>query len=589
MNNKIIVTLLAISTAVISLTGCSPLKAEMQEAMKNNQEIKLSVSGNINKDVNKLTWIELDQLETYSNIRDTWDDELQVIKFDNNSKNGMLFVDLNGNWAGNNTMYNAFQNKEFVKNYWKDNKVKSKFAQVAMNNFSDLNSESLGIYGSVNAYFNILPTNKDETSGLMNYLSRSLVLSAIYRGDTPVTFLEENAEFKEAVGNSVYNIYAQEVADISYLKYTNGGLNYDTYNSPCTRGEAIYALVQRYFKSDYDNVDIKNITFSDCKNAGNIKKKIGATSESHAVESYELEYCLQNKEDGCPEDIFKALVVAKNKGLLNSSETRWSDPIRGGELINFMIQSYIANQTDENYIVNAKKGSNEGYSLYVAEQEIDTEQHTTTGIDGVDITQVRDVTDLDDLLHIYGDEIDMTDEELAEAYDSASKFHFEPVDKWMEVAFCNNLNVRTGPSTDFRILRTVPCGTRVHIVARCVENGWYRIIANEKIVYQCGVYFQDFEGADEMLMRTGDNANDISKLTKKNKDKTSDNDTETNNESDVSDEALDETNKEVKDTSEESDTVNNSGSNLDNEDNIKETDSTFESSENSSDKESNNK
>ena len=146
---------------------------------------------------------------------------------------------------------------------------------------------------------------------------------------------------------------------------------------------------------------------------------------------------------------------------------------------------------------------------------------------------------------MYGDEINMTDEELAEAYDSASKFHFEPVDKWMEVAFCNNLNVRTGPSTDFRILRTVPCGTRVHIVARCVENGWYRIIANEKIVYQCGVYFKDFEGANELLIRTGDNANDLSKLTKKNKDDITDSDTETDIESNSSEEILDETSEET--------------------------------------------
>ena len=66
----------------------------------------------------------------------------------------------------------------------------------------------------------------------------------------------------------------------------------------------------------------------------------------------------------------------------------------------------------------------------------------------------------------------------------------------MQVDHCYFLNVRTGPSTDFRILRSVPAGTKAHIVARCVENGWYRVLTEGKLVYQCGVYFSDFEGSD---------------------------------------------------------------------------------------------
>jgi uncharacterized protein YgiM (DUF1202 family) len=63
----------------------------------------------------------------------------------------------------------------------------------------------------------------------------------------------------------------------------------------------------------------------------------------------------------------------------------------------------------------------------------------------------------------------------------------------MNVDYCNYLNVRIGPSTDYKIKKSVPKGTKVHIVGICIENGWYRVIADGKISYQCGVYFSDIE------------------------------------------------------------------------------------------------
>lgn len=508
MRKRAILYIMAITLISSSLTGCSKLKSEMKSAIADNKEIKLSVDGEVTKDTKKLTWGELDQLTSYKKIRDIWDDELQIIKFEYGSKNGMIYVDLHGNWAGNNTLYNAFQNKEFSSGKWDDNKVKSKLASAAMNEFKDLKSEGTGIFGSVNAYFNILPANSDGTSGLLNYLSRAQVLTAIYRGDTPVTYNKENEAFRKDVGESQYNLYAQGIADIGYLKYENGGLNYDTYNSPCTRAEALYMLVQRYFKNDYDNVDVKSITFNDCKNAGNILKKLGVDKNAHAVEAYELEWCLQNPEDGCPEELYKALIVAKNKCLLNSLDTNWNKPIRFGELLNFMIKAYTANQNGHTgYLTNAKTGANAGKSLFVAEQEVDTDNGDSINLGGGQLTNVRDITDLNDLLAVYGNEIDMTKDELDEAYKNASKFHFEAVDKFMMVDFCSALNVRTGPTTEFRILSSVPKGTKVHVVAFCKETGWYRIIANKKIVYQCEVYFSEFDGADQMLKESEENSN----------------------------------------------------------------------------------
>jgi hypothetical protein len=509
---KILLTGLAITGMSTCITGCSSLKSEITTAVANNQDIKLSVEGETGTSQKAaVDWVELDQLKTYKSLRSVWDDKFQIVNFDVSSKNGVLYVDTDGNWSSNNTMYNVFRNKVFIQDYWDDAKIRSALAQAAEEEYSDITNESTGIVASINAYFNIMPANEDGTSGLLTYLSRAEAMSAIYRCDTPVIYGETDSSFESAVGLNDYNTYAQGVIEDSYLQTSNGSLNYDTYNSAITRGEVIYLLMHRYFPDKLESAS----TSSDltCKNAGNIADKLGI-SGGHAYQSYELEYCLQNVDKGAPEQIYKALSLAYQLGIISTDE-EWNKPIMGGTLLNLVVKTYQALDSQDGYLVNAKTGSNAGQSLYVVETT--APEVTSEDLGTVTIEQIRDVTNLDDLFNIYGDEINMTDEEIAEVYKNIDGYTFEPADKWMEVDYCTYLNVRTGPSTDFRILKSVAKGTKAHIVARCVETGWYRIIADGKIVYQCGVYFSDFEGSEEYLMRTGDKANDNSNLTNKNK------------------------------------------------------------------------
>ena len=478
-----------------ALTSCSSLKREMQEASANKVNIKLSVEGETNtKERNKLEWTELDQLTSFKSLRKVWDNKMKTLKFDMGSKNGVMFIDLEGNWAGNNTLYNVFQNKKFVEEYWKDTGVQSEIGKAAIAEFSDITNESDGILASVNAYFNLMPTNKDNTSGLNETVSRCEAMSAIYRADTQVIFEEENEEFKKAVGENVYNLYAYGVAENSYLDFMNGSLNSDTYNSAITKAEEIYILMHRYFEDELRNLDLKanKVSFSDCKNAGDVANKLGIAN-GHGWQSYELEYCLQNSKKGAPESLYKALVLANNLGVVNS-QTNWNKSITGKELISDIIKVYEAKGKNNGYIVNATSGANEGSNLLAKVDEEEKEpEKTTSTVQVAEIEKIKDVTKIDDLVEIYGSELSMTEEEINNAKSMAEGFTFEPVDKWMKVDYCYYLNVRVGPSTDFEIIRSVPVGTEVHVVARCVENGWYRIIANGKIVYQCGVYFSDIQ------------------------------------------------------------------------------------------------
>ena len=192
---------LLLVTAVTCMSGCGKdaLQQEMIDAQNNNKSIKISVNGEVsttNRENN--TWGELDQLTSYKDIRATWDDELQIVKFDSSSKNGVLYIDKDNNWTGNSTLYNAFQNKEFVNVYWQDGKVRSALAQSAIAQFSDIDNETTGLIASVNAYFNIFSANEDGTSGLLNTISRAEAMSAICRCDTPVLMTNTDEEFKSS-------------------------------------------------------------------------------------------------------------------------------------------------------------------------------------------------------------------------------------------------------------------------------------------------------------------------------------------------------------------------------------------------------
>ena len=123
---KKLILALCIITGLSCLTGCSDketLGDQVNKMMQDKQDIMLSVDEKVSEvEKLELTWEELDQLDSYEELRDTWEDNMNIVKFDKDSKNGVIFIDSYGNWTGNNTLINVFKNKEFVKSYWKNNK-----------------------------------------------------------------------------------------------------------------------------------------------------------------------------------------------------------------------------------------------------------------------------------------------------------------------------------------------------------------------------------------------------------------------------------------------------------------------------------
>ena len=152
MKNKKVACLVLSVLTMFSMSGCASLGSSMAEHMNTGQAIFVTVPAseeNHAQDEN-LTWQPLGELTSFKEIRDSWDrDVFNNITFTDpetgkGSKNGVMYIDLDGKWTGNNTMFNAFNNYNFVKIYT-DLDKKSELSVVADEVFSDITNSDAAL------------------------------------------------------------------------------------------------------------------------------------------------------------------------------------------------------------------------------------------------------------------------------------------------------------------------------------------------------------------------------------------------------------------------------------------------------------
>lgn len=485
------------------LTACNSEAKALVEQMNSGADCTITVTGTASSESEPLEWVELDQLQTHSSLRRNFDDAFGIVRFDMGSKNGVMYSDLDGNWTGNNTLYNAFKNRTFVEDYWEDGKVRSALAEYAREEFSDVNSDDVAVIAGMNAYYNIIPSAADGTSGLSANATRAEAMGAIFRADTPVENIEANAEFAAAVGDSEWNTYAQDLASYSWLDYTNGSLNSDNYNGFITKAEFVYMLMNRYFPDEMNSAiaNISGKTVAEKQGFISTDKETGNVTYGHAWQAYVLQYGLSNEKAELQEQLSAALQLASSKGIVQSTSD-WRNPIMKYDVVNMLIKTYEVMGESSGYSVAVRNGANSGEQLFessdLAEMQEQINQLNEEALqaaldnnpDSTNIQEEVDVTDTDDMLEVYGDEFNLTTEEYQEAISALEGFTIEECDKYMVVN--SSVNVRVGPSTEFRVVTSLAYKQIVHVTGRCAETGWYRIATPEgKIAYVCGAYMTD--------------------------------------------------------------------------------------------------
>lgn len=378
-------------TAVIiasQLMGCAAMtQSELLQAINNGDQIEIEViePGFVEDEQGQetaLSWTELASLTTNADLRSGWDDTLGIIRTDE-GKNGVFYVNEAGDNENNNTLKVVMHNRAFVQSLENEDSMKA-LAESSLKNYADIedNETMKAVYMGINGYFNLLPDNEPNYANPDSTLMRNEFMAMVYRADTPVQEIAADENFATAVGNSDYNIYAQGVNDNAYLSTENKNLDNLTYNGAISRAEAIYLIVNRYFSDDFNSVELNSSksSLTDATDGGDIATKqkfIENDKMKDRWRAYELQYAIQNPDDGLPTDLYKALVVANQKGLI-SATTRWDEAITRSEAVELLVTALQQDASMETF----------NYKLGNYDSGMDTTESTETVTDEVDSSSI---------------------------------------------------------------------------------------------------------------------------------------------------------------------------------------------------------
>lgn len=393
-------------TAVIiasQLMGCAAMtQSELLQAINNGDQIEIEViepdfvEGEQGQET-ALSWTELASLTTNADLRSGWDDTLGIIRTDE-GKNGVFYVNEAGDNENNNTLKVVMHNRAFVQSLESEDSMKA-LAEASLKNYADIedNETMKAVYMGINGYFNLLPDNEPNYANPDSSLMRNEFMAMVYRADTPVQEITADENFATAVGQSDYNIYAQGVNDNAYLSTEDKNLDNLTYNGAISRAEAIYLIVNRYFSEDFNSFDLNSSksSLTDAKDGGDIATKqkfIENDKMKDRWRAYELQYAIQNPDDGLPTDLYKALVVANQKGLI-SSTTRWDEAITRSEAVELLVTALQQDATMETF--NYKLGNYDSGMDTTAESTGTVEESTdsTSSIDSTGVDSKIDAGD----------------------------------------------------------------------------------------------------------------------------------------------------------------------------------------------------
>lgn len=375
---KVIVPIVAAAILSSQLVGCATVKSkELIEMIDSGQTITVEVSEKTNyleikgEQQEGMEWTQLDQLQTYNEFRQGFDEIFNITPVTENnihSKAGCLYVDSEGDRNGNTTLEDALRNKVFVAKYWNDNRVRDKIAQISSKAYSDLGDRlALQLTGAINAYYNLLPdaTNPESFNGDAG-LTREEFYMLVYKSEEGVQYIEVDKEFEDAIGGATeYSKFAQNVADYGFLQTSNKSLDAANYGGKISRAEAIYLMVNKHFPEELKKVTGKEKAFRDTKNGGDIalkakfKEKDKETKqiiEKDRWQTYTLEVMFRLGKKDMQEELYKAMVVAKQLELIPGEDSRWDEGLTRAEAIQLVIDTHLAKNKLYGYVTEDEHG-----------------------------------------------------------------------------------------------------------------------------------------------------------------------------------------------------------------------------------------
>lgn len=373
MKKKIISTLLTLTILSTTAAACgnnSVTTASQPEQKEEATDTTAKEEANSRKEP-EIEWTELASLNTVPEIREAWDTAAGIQKTDK-GKEGMFYTNSKGENDNNNTLMQAMKTSTDVpmspmstlSMYTNIDDTaepsvafREPFVKAVLDQYTDIDEadEGKAFLAGLNSYYNLLPnTNKDTSeSNIDTSLTRKEFMAMVYRADTPVQKISQDKEFTKAVGKSVYNDYAQNLKNNSYLTIESGDLNPTTYDGSISKAEAIYILINRYYRDELvetsskeDNMsymyttqgDKVEITFTDTKLNMDLKDKGKLESLNEA---------LKDADVGLSPELYGSLVIAVKHNIINPEEdTCWDETVSTAEAMQLLINTYSTMSKD---------------------------------------------------------------------------------------------------------------------------------------------------------------------------------------------------------------------------------------------------
>lgn len=442
---KIVLPVMAAIILISQLSGCAAVPSdEMVNMINEGQTIVLevnqptdysiSVKGEEKQDVE---WVQLDQLKTYNDgFRQGFDElfNINIVTTGLGSKQGCLFVknvedtDVH---SGNATMFDAFRNKAFIENYWKNSELITELTSLCEKAYTDVDrNSSSALSATLNAYYNLLNDSENPTSfNATQSVTREQFYTMLFKATTGVTQLDYTPSsdvFAMSVGGDTeYTVYAKQVANYGFLDYANSSLDKTNIGSSISRIEAIYMLINQNFPDLLEQADTSKKVASDAKSAGDLALKLGfkekdkksdVVTEKDRWQSYTLAYMFKNTDKGIQDELYRALVVAYDLGIVTDSESRWSEALSKDEAIELLTKTFEAMNNKYGYLSTSE---------YPAIEEANARDESKPTIDDYAPGIGSEITDGIADAKIYT--LDMLNEEQLGIFQTASELHVDAV------------------------------------------------------------------------------------------------------------------------------------------------------------------
>lgn len=504
---RIAVPTLTLIIMASQLMGCAANTQETMKMMEGNQEAGAAdldsdkatsnneQTGDIKGKEEELGWTELASLETMPEMRNAWDEIAGIQKTDT-GKEGMFYTNSKGENDNNNTLMGALSNElGFLKVYANLSDtaeptlaMREPFAKAASESYvdideiSDMDDEKINtaFLAGLNAYFNLLPDTEQGKANMNESLTRKEFMAMIYRADTPVEEVTEDTDFTKAVGNSEYNVYAQNLENNSYLTTDNGDLNETTYNSAISRAEAIYMIVNRYYRDELlqtcQGENVTGYTYTSTGDQTEIQftdAKLNAGANENTLEA--LNEAIKNPDSGMPKYLYGSLVVAARHNIISTEEdSLWDETVTKRDTLQLLVNTYnsiiggsganILTANTEEFVTNEQQEEAELQAAYdeykkamaMTPEEREKAYRTTTVHDN-------------GTTEVYNEMAVIINKILADRKEkglSNGNYHFKPGYDLMQ------------DENGLHYLKSVIDGHEVHIGEHC-DDGWQYIGEND--------------------------------------------------------------------------------------------------------------